>query len=350
MPGAVATIGTELDPIVVGAASVDGAPLRADAIFRIQSMTKTVTAVAALQLVQDGRIGLDESVESWVPELADRRVLRHPGAALDDTVPASRPITLRDLLSNQSGYGVIPVESPLQRAMTAAGLEPTNASADRGAQDWLDALAGLPLVHQPGRGWRYHLSFGVLGILLGRVAGTRTPDLLKTAVFEPAGMPDTAFRVPEDRAERLLPAYRRDHGALVEVEPAGGGFHVGPEPFDESHSELVSTVADYQAFLRALLDGRLIDPDLVTQMRTDQVEASAKTSDSFYPGFWEGTGWGLGVSVTTEGPYRGRFGWSGGFGTDYYVDPDGTICIVMTQVEMDEQILGLLGELQGVAG
>lgn len=348
MPGAVGTIGAEFDPIVVGAASVDGAPLRPDAIFRIQSMTKTVTAVAALQLVQDGRITLDDPVDSWLPELADRRALRHPGAALDDTVPASRPITLRDLLSNQSGYGVIPVDSPLQRAMTAAGLEPTNASADRGAQDWLGALAELPLAHQPGQGWRYHLSFGLLGILLGRVAGTRTSDLLRTAVFGPVGMPDTGYRVPADQAERLLPAYRRDNDVLVEVEPAGGGFHVGPEPFDESHSELVSTVSDYHAFLRALLDGRLIDPDLVAQLRTDQVESSSKTSDSFYPGFWEGTGWGLGVSVTTEGPHRGRFGWSGGFGTDYYVDPDGTICIVMTQVEMDERILGLFGELQGV--
>nr|WP_277348826.1 serine hydrolase domain-containing protein [Microbacterium sp. CFH 90308] len=350
MPGAVATIGADVSPVVVGVAGPDGMPLRADAIFRIQSMTKTVTAVAALQLVERGGIGLDDSVEPWLPELAERRVLRHPSAGLDDTVPADRAITLRDLLTNQSGYGVIPIDSPLQRAIAAAGLEPTNLPADRGAQEWLEALATLPLAHQPGRGWRYHLSFGILGILLGRIAGVPATELLRTSVFEPAGMRDTGFRVPADQAHRLLPAYRRSGSGLDEVEPAGGGFHSGPAPFDESHSELVSTVADYHAFLRALLDGRLIGPELLQQLRTDQVDAEVKTPDSFFPGFWDGTGWGFGASVVTDGPHRGRFGWSGGFGTDYYVDPDGTICIVMTQVEMDEQIFGLLAELQQLPG
>ena len=350
MPGAVATIGAGFAPVVVGVAGPDGTPLRADAIFRIQSMTKTVAAVAALQLVERGEIGLDDSVEPWLPELADRRVLRHPSADLGDTVPAVRGITLRDLLTNQSGYGVIPTESPLQRAMAAAGLEAANEPADRGAQEWLDALATLPLAHQPGRGWRYHLSFGILGILLGRIAGAPAPELLRTAVFEPAGMRDTGYRVPDDQAHRLLPAYRRSASGLVEVEPTGGGFHSGPAPFDESHSELVSTVADYHAFLRALFDGRLIDPELVEQLRTDQVDASVKTPDSFFPGFWDGTGWGFGASVVADGPHRGRFGWSGGFGTDYFADPDGTICIVMTQVEMDEQILGLFAELQQLPG
>jgi CubicO group peptidase (beta-lactamase class C family) len=103
MPGAVATIGADLAPVVVGVAGLDGTPLRADAIFRIQSMTKTITAVAALQLVEKGQIGLDDSVEPWLPELADRRVLRHPSADLDDTLPADRGITLRDLLTNQPG-------------------------------------------------------------------------------------------------------------------------------------------------------------------------------------------------------------------------------------------------------
>jgi CubicO group peptidase (beta-lactamase class C family) len=94
----------------------------------------------------------------------------------------------------------------------------------------------------------------------------------------------------------------------------------------------------------------LLKPELVEQLRTDQVDASVKTPDSFFPGFWDGTGWGFGVSVVTDGPHRGRFGWSGGFGTDYFVDLDGTICIVMTQVEMDEQIFGLLAELQQLPG
>lgn len=350
IPGAIGSYGRECDPVLVGSAGADGAALRADAIVRIQSMTKLVTTVAALRLVEQGVLALDDGIEAWMPELADRRVLTHPMADVDDTVPAERPISLRDLLTNQSGYGIVTVDSPLRSALRDAGLEANNAPVDRGAQDWLDALAALPLVHQPGRGWRYHLGFGILGILLGRVAGTSTPELLRRSVLEPVGMPDTGFRVPDDQAHRLLPAYQRASEGLIEAEPAGGGFHTGPAPFDESHSELVSTLADYHVFLRALLDGDLVSPALLDELRRDQIDAAAKTPESFFPGFWDGLGWGLGVSVTTKGPHRGRFGWSGGYGTTFFVDPDGTICIVLAQVEMDEQVFAMLAELSEAAG
>ncbi len=349
MPGAVASIGRELSPIVVGAAGPDGAPLRSDAIVRIQSMTKIVAAVAALRLVEQGAIALDDPVDPWMPELADRRVLADPRAPLDDTVAAARPITLRHVLTNQSGYGIIVADSPLQVALGDAGLDPANEPVDLPAQEWLDALSALPLAHQPGEGWRYHLSFGLLGILLSRVAETSTREVLRREVLDPVGMPDTGFRVPDAEAHRLLPAFRRtEEGFFAEVEPAGGGFHTGPAPFDESHSELVSTLADYHAFLRALIDGELVSPASLELIRTDQVDAAAKTDDSFFPGFWSSTGWGFGASVVTEGPHRGRFGWSGGYGTDFFVDPDGTICILLTQVEMDARILALLGDLQAV--
>ncbi|MBO0607578.1 serine hydrolase domain-containing protein [Myceligenerans salitolerans] len=345
IPGAIATYGRECDPLLVGSAGTGGGALKADAIVRIQSMTKLVTTVAALRLVEQGAIALDDGIESWMPELADRRVLAHPMADVDDTVPAQRPISLRDLLTNQSGYGVVTVDSPLLRAMVDAGLDANNEPVDRGAQEWLAALAALPLAHQPGQGWRYHLGFGILGILLGRVAGTSTSELLRHSVLGPVGMPDTGFRVPEGQEHRLLAAYRRTPEGLVEAEPAGGGFHTGPAPFDESHSELVSTLADYHAFLRALVDGDLVGPALLDELRTDQVDAAAKTPESFFPGFWDGLGWGFGVSVTTAGPHRGRFGWSGGYGTDFFVDPDGTICVVLAQVEMDEQVLAMIGEV-----
>lgn len=348
IPGAVASLGRELTPVAVGSTEVGGPPLRTDAIFRIQSMTKPIAAVAALRLVERGGLALDEPVDRWMPELADRRVLRHPAAAVDDTVAADRPITLRHLLTNQSGYGVIVAESPLQAALVDAGLAPSNDPADRGAEEWLTALAALPLAHQPGAGWRYHLSFGLLGILLGRVAGIPTAEVLRREVFDVAGMPDTGFRVPDAEAHRLVPALRRGPDGFERVEEAGSGFHTGPAPFDESHSELVSTLSDYHAFASALVGGRLLAPELLLELRTDQIAPSAKTPESFFPGFWEGTGWGFGVSVVTDGPHAGRFGWSGGFGTDFFVDPDGTIGIVLTQVEMDAQILTLLAELQDV--
>lgn len=332
---------------------VTAGDLSAEAIVRIQSMTKPVLTVAALRLVQDGRLGLDDPVERWLPELADRQVLRTPTSPLDDVEPATTPITVRHLLTNMSGYGMMTAPSPLQDAMianqTQAGQEPVAL----GAQEWLDALATLPLAFQPGSGWRYHHSFGILGILLSRLVGGSLEEHLRIDLFEPLGMIDTGYTVPIDQAHRLPAGYRHDEsGELVQIEPAAGGFYVAPAPFDLSHAELVSTASDYAAFARMLAaggmhDGKVVvDAGLLDLLRADQVPAAAKAEDSFFPGFWNGTGWGFGVAVVTEGEHAGRYGWSGGLGTDFFVDPDGSFQIVLTQVEMGEKMMGLLGDIQ----
>ncbi|MGC5628701.1 serine hydrolase domain-containing protein [Georgenia sp. Z1344] len=343
VPGVVATLGRDLDPVAVGHLTVGGPAASPDAIVRIQSMTKVVTAVAALRLVARGDLDLDAPVDHWVPELADRRVLVHPAAGLDETVPARRPITLRHLLTNMSGYGALAPGSPLADAMAANGTEADEAPPRLGQDDWLAALATLPLAVQPGEGWRYHHSFGILGILLGRVAGTSTAVVLADELFGPLGMTDTGFVVPASRAHRLPAAYRRGADGFEEIEPAGGGFYVAP-PFEVGHAELVSTLTDLHAFLRALAAGELIPAELLTALRTDQVPETAKTPESFFPGFWDSTGWGYGVSVTTSGPSAGRWGWSGGLGTDFFVAPDGSIGILLAQVAMDERVLGMLTE------
>jgi CubicO group peptidase (beta-lactamase class C family) len=355
VPGAVGLLGGR-DPEVVaaGVASIGGDPMREDAIMRIQSMTKAITSVSALRLVEAGRIGLDQSVEGWLPELADRRVLTSPAAPLDDTVRALRPITLRHLLTMGSGYGMEFGDTPLQQAMadsgTAVGPEPIALGAD----EWLARLAELPLAFQPGEGWRYHHSFALLGILLARLAGRPLGEHLADDLFDPLGMPDTAFWVPNEKLDRLPAAYRHGESGLEETEPAGGGFYAGPPPFDVSHGELVSTARDYHRFLRVLVEGGRVDgAPLISQghrrqMTTDQVPAENKTPDSFFPGFWDGTGWGFGVGIETEGPRRGRYSWSGGQGTNFYVDPDGTIGILLTQVEMGEQMGGMVAEFQAL--
>lgn len=348
MPGAVGTIGAGFEPVAVGHAGPGAPPLQTDAVFRIQSMTKAITAVAALRLVQDGTIDLDDPIATWMPELAEPRVLPHPDAPLEDARPARHPITVRHLLTNQSGYGMMTADCPLRQAMIDAEVEAGAEPVGLGAQDWLDALAALPLAFEPGEAWRYHHSFGILGILLGRIDARSTQEVLDATVFTPAGMRDTGFMVPADQAHRLPPAFRHAAEGLEQTEPAGAGFYVAPARFDVSHAELVSTLSDYHAFLRALVDGRLIDADLRADLSSDQVAAAAKGPDSFFSGFWDNAGWGYGVSVVTGGPHRGRFGWSGGLGTDFFVDPDGTICIVMTQVEMDDRVFGMIGELQGV--
>ena len=171
IPGGVALMGAgKVEVVTAGVASVGGDPMGADAIMRIQSMTKAITSVAALRLVEAGRLELDQNLAGWLPELAGRQVLRGPAAELDDTVPARRAITLRHLLTNTSGYGMVLQASPLQQAMAANGTEAGPEPPAMGAEEWLRRLAELPLAFQPGEGWRYHHSFAVLGILISRAA------------------------------------------------------------------------------------------------------------------------------------------------------------------------------------
>jgi CubicO group peptidase (beta-lactamase class C family) len=356
IPGGVALLGTgNARVITAGMASVGGGPMGEDAIMRIQSMTKAITSVAALRLVEAGHLGLDQSLVDWLPELADRQVLRRPAAELDDTVPARRAITLRHLLTNTCGYGMVTQASPLQQAMAANGTEAGPEPPAMGADEWLRRLTELPLAFQPGEGWRYHHSFGVLGILISRVTG-RLGDHLAENVFGLLGMTDTALWVAEGKLDRLPAAYRHGDEGLVETEPAGGGFYAGPPPFDVSHGELVCTARDYHRFARMLADGGrvngqpMISPDHLQQMTSDQVPAACKTADSFFPGFWDGMGWGFGVAVKTAGLQRGRIGWSGGLGTDFFVDPDGTVGILLTQVEMDEDMWSLVEQFQSLHG
>lgn len=355
IPGAVASLGSDDAAVVVaGVSAVGGEPLRDDAIMRIQSMTKSITSVAALRLVEAGRLGLDDAVDRWLPELADRHVLTSPTAALDDTVPADRSITLRHLLTNTSGYGMALVSSPLQQAMSDNGTEAGAGPVTLGADDWIARLGELPLAFQPGEGWRYHHSFGLLGVLISRLTGHPLGTWLAEDLLEPLGMTDTAFWVPTEKLDRLPAAYRHDDAGLVETEPARGGFYAGPPPFDVSHAELVSTARDFRRFASMLAAGgrvdgqQMISADHLRQMTSDQVPAENKTPDSFFPGFWDGTGWGFGVAVETGGPHRGRYGWSGGQGTDFFVDPDGTVGVLLTQVEMGAHLWPLLEEFQAL--
>ena len=348
-PGVVAALGDASGALEVAAAG----DLEPDAVVRIQSMTKPVVAVATLRLVARGRLGLDDPVAHWLPELADRRVLRSPGAEVDDTVPVERPITVRHLLTCTSGYGMVLYDSPLARAMATAGVEAGPEPVTLAADDWLAALASLPLVAQPGQTWRYHHSFGVLGILLSRVVQRPLDDHLRDDLLLPLGMTDTGYAVPPARAHRLPAAYRLMEGGLVEIEPAGTGHYVADDTSTRSHDELVSTVADYAAFARMLAAGGLhegeqvVDPELLLAMRTDQVPSAAKDPADFFPGFWESSGWGYGVGVEVGGEHAGRFGWSGGLGTDFWVDPaTGRYAVVLTQVEMGPPAFRLVADLQ----
>jgi CubicO group peptidase (beta-lactamase class C family) len=339
----------ETHVLTAGERSLGGPAMTRDTIFRIASLTKPVTAAAAMMLVEDGILGLDNPVDPILPELADRRVLRSIDAPLEDTVPAARPITLRDLLSQRFGLGAImvwPSEHPIQFAMEERGVAPGPLLFEGTPEEYLRRLGELPLVHQPGDGWLYDTGMTVAGILVARAAGKSLGEVLKERIFDPLGMADTGFFVPPEKIGRLATFYRKDHeaGRLVVFDEAEGGrFSTAPR-FEAGNGGLVSTVDDYLAFYRMMLAGgvhdgrRLMSEASVAEMRRDHLTAKQRASAEL---FLEGEkGWGLGMAValreTAMGQPPGTFGWNGGYGLDGYTDPENDLIgLLFTQRMMD---------------
>jgi CubicO group peptidase (beta-lactamase class C family) len=312
----------------------DAAPVRPDTVFRIASMTKPICAVAALTLVEDGVLALDEPVDRLLPELAGRRVLRRADGPLTDTVPAKRPITVRDVLTFRTGFGfsaTVPFTAPalVEAGRLQVGVAPPRTTEPLTPDEWLARFATLPLIHQPGAAWTYQTSATILGILIARAAGTSLDAYLLERVFEPLGMPDTGFAVPKRDRNRFTTMYAVDPGtrALVPADtPADSAWATVP-PCPDAGGDLVSTVEDFLRFARALAagGGGVVSPETVAAMTTDQLEPGQSTFDPE-------VGWGFGLSVTRSGPHAGRYGWSGGLGTCWFTDPRADlIAILLTQ-------------------
>jgi CubicO group peptidase (beta-lactamase class C family) len=325
----------------------DSTPMRRDTIFRLASNTKPITAVATMMLVEECRLRLDEPVHTWLPELADRKVLRTPASALDDTVAASRPMTLRDLLTFRSGYGeVLGVApgSPIHRALIEQRLPLASWPFAGTPDDLMRCLGALPLVCQPGERWLYHMSAEILGVLIARVSGKSLGAFLRERIFEPLGMKDTGFRVPESNLDRLPPCYCTDPstGKTAIWGGTNGGVYARTPAFEGGGGGLVSTVDDLLAFGRMMLNSgscgreRVLSRPAVELMTTDYLTAEQKETSPFFPHFWDACGWGLGLGVITRrndvGRSAGTFGWDGAFGTSWWVDPsEQMIGILMTQ-------------------
>jgi CubicO group peptidase (beta-lactamase class C family) len=191
--------GEDVHVEALGALSFGGSPMHRDSIFRIASMTKPITAAAAMILVEECKLRLDDPVDEFLPELASRKVLRRIDAPLDDVVPAKSAITLRDLLTFRWGFGAVmvwPPAYPIQKAMEAAGLMPGPNPVELTPDDYLKRLGALPLMHQPGEKWMYHTDSDVLGVLIARASGQSLSDFLRERIFAPLGMKDTDFHVP----------------------------------------------------------------------------------------------------------------------------------------------------------
>ena len=352
VPGLVALISRRGETHVeaLGMKTLGGSgPIQRDTIFRIASMTKPITAAAAMILVEECKLRLDDPVDELLPELADRRVLKRLDGPLDDTEPAKRSITLRDLLTFRMGFGIVmapPGTYPIQTAADdlLLGQGPPKPLLPPAPDEWIRRFGTLPLMHQPGEKWMYHTGSDVLGVLIARASGQPFEIFLRERIFEPLGMEDTAFGVPASKVDRLATAYWTNFktGALEFYDSAEGGQWSRPPGFPSGGGGLISTIDDYFAFGRMMLNhgrhngGRILSRPSVETMTIDHLTPAQKALSGLVPGYFDGHGWGFGVAVVTRredvAAPVGSYGWDGGLGTSWRSDPsEDMVAILLTQ-------------------
>ncbi|WP_149180421.1 serine hydrolase domain-containing protein [Streptomyces sp. TRM49041] len=357
VPGLVALFsrGEETHVEVLGTMRHDGgAPICRDTIFRMASTSKPVTVAAAMVLLDECRLRLDDPVQEWLPELADRQVLKRIDGPIDDTVPARRPITVRDVLTSTFGLGMdmTSIGTPIMDAVFEKGITPNLPVPMPEPDEWMRRLGELPLMHQPGERWQYQIASDLLGVLVARVTGHSFGEFLRERILDPLGMKDTGFYVPADQIHRLPPLYAPDPqtGTFHVWDEAAGGRHSAPPAFEGGGGGLNSTVDDYHAYFRMLLNGgmhrgeRILSRAAVELMTTNRLTPNQQSArqemavNNVHISFGQGQhgGWGLGMAVRTyRGDYApiGQFGWDGGSGASSYADPVNNVTgILVTQV------------------
>lgn len=302
-------------------------PMPTDALFRISSMSKPLVALALLQLIEDGLVGLHDPVASWLPELAHPRVLQRIDGPLDETVPAETPITVEQLLSSRFGAGILampPGATPIQREIAKLGLlgfGPDDPANPMTSDEWIGHIGALPLLAQPGHSWFYNVSTLVQGILVARVTGKSLSEQIAERITIPLGMVDTGFLVPEEKRDRLTASYTGD---MALTDESRSSAWLRKQQFEVS---MVSTAADYLAFARMLgndgegPNGRLIGRESLRWMLSDHLTPDQRDAGT---AFLDGRGWGYGVSVDANrqvtAELTGEIGWAGGLGTSWTSD------------------------------
>ena len=352
---------------------VSKAPVERDTIFRIASLAKPVTTVAALALFDEGRFALDDPITGCAPELADMRVLRDPDGPLDHTERAMRPITFRDLLTHRSGltYGDFH-SGPIGRAY--AGTLGAQIDNPLTSDAWIARLATLPLIDNPGAGFHYGLSTDLLGFLLARLEGAPLGAVLERRVLAPLAMRDTGFTVPAPQRDRCAGLCGFDEeGRARALTEAPGGHALSQRPegmtFESGGQGLWSTLDDYLAFARMLIGDTdpasdLLRPETRTMMTSNQLTPEQRASARMFgrPVFAAGHGYGMGVAVVMEpesaDPLRcrggvGTIGWPGAYGGWWQADPnDGSVLIFLAHnmVELHQMAAGIgLGVWSAIA-
>ncbi|MGN3973530.1 serine hydrolase domain-containing protein [Tsuneonella sp. SYSU-LHT278] len=309
------------------------APAGPDSLFRVYSMTKPITGMAAMMLIEDGRLGLDQPIAELLPAFASMTVQKSYDGSLTELEPAKTPITVRHLLTHTAGlgYGIIQ-KGAIRQAYMDAGLgagqatklklpQFTGAPSAPSLAEFADRLARLPLVYQPGTHWSYSVSLDLLGRVIEVASGMPFDAFLKARMFEPAGMTSSFFKVPASETGRLTTNYFRVGETLMPIDPGGNSIFAEEPPFPMGGSGLVMSTADYDRFLRMLvgygrIDGKRVMGELAVRVGTSNLlpEGVATTGT-----FAEGSGFGAGGRVGL-GDQAGTFGWGGAAGTAAFAD------------------------------
>lgn len=310
-----------------------GAPMTPNTLFRIYSMTKPITTVAALMLYEEGHFQLDDPAAEYLPALKDVEVYDTTAAGEPTRVPARRPITVRDLMTHTSGltYGVFG-DTPVDSMYQEVGV----LDDDRTLAAAVDTLGTLPLLHQPGETWHYSVSTDVLGRLVEVVSGKTLDTFFQTRIFEPLGMDDTMFEVPSDEMDRFATNYAvGENGKLMVQDRKASSEFAAPVRFLSGGGGLVSTMDDYLRFARMLLNEGVLDGTRLLSPKTVDLMTRNHLDGTFEPGW----GFGLGVRVCTDLPQaqtlgsEGMYGWSGAANTFFFIDPsEELIGMVWTQL------------------
>lgn len=303
----------------------------ADSLYRIYSMTKPITGIAAMMLVEDGQLGLDQPIAELLPAYASMMVQKEyeGGIGEDDLVPAERPITVRHLLTHTAGlgYGIIQ-KGPIRQAYEQAGLVPGQVSRVpipglgraepvRSLAAFADNLAKVPLVLQPGTRWSYSVGLDLLGRVIEVASGQAFDAFLKARLFDPLGMDSTFFRVPESEKGRLTTNYGILNGMPLPIDPADSSIYLDEPAFPFGGAGLVSSPADYDRFQQMLVAGgqfagRRIMAEASVRLATSNLLPEGVDT----AGTWvAGEGFGAGGRVTGT-----AFGWGGAAGTAAFVD------------------------------
>ena len=304
-------------------------PVDENSLFRIYSMSKPITGMATMILIDDGKLGLDQPLHEILPLFRDMRVLVDPAGALENTVPAERPITIRQLLTHTAGLGYqIISKGPLLAAYNQNGLVGGRVSKmpipgfpavtpAPGLEAWADRLAGLPLMYQPATKWSYSCSIDLLGRVIEVVSGMEFEAFLKARIFEPCGMTSTYMQVPQSEAARLTDNYGILGGNAFPLDPGPASIFLDPPEVPAGGGGLVSSPRDYDRFLRMLLGYgtiggvRVMSEEAVRVGTSDLMPATVDTKGSWLEGQGHGAG-GRSVGQT--------FGWGGAAGTLAAVD------------------------------